>query len=109
MKEALNRICDFFTTYDFATIIEASQKLKWIQVLKSPYTWLIVMPILIFLLWTKKFKAIISITSLILFVLLIQRTISHGTQTLAVHDLLVFLSGAVALIGLNIYMFFVRG
>ena len=75
---------------------------------RSAYTWLIILPILIYLLWTKKYKIITAIVSFFLFLLLIQKTLSPTGETLSLHDLLIFLSGAVALIGLNIYLLFVR-
>lgn len=108
VKAVLQRIWDFLADNDFDSIVEASRKLDWSQIAKSPYTWLIIVPFLIFLLWTKKYKIIIAIASFCLFILLIQKTLSHPGPTLALDDLLIFLAGAIALIGLNIYMFFVR-
>ncbi len=108
MKALLRNIYDFLATYDFPTLLKAFDTLEWSQVARSVYTWLIALPILIFLLWTKKYKAIVAIASLFLFVLLIQRTFSPGGETLSLNDLFKFLGGAVALVGLNIYLIFVR-
>ncbi len=97
-------------TNDFHTLARVHfSKLEWSQIARSPYTWLIVLPLLIYLLWTKRFKTIIAIVSFFLFLLLIQKTISPSVAgTLSLHDLLIFLSGAVVLIGLNLYLLFVR-
>ena len=42
------------------------------------------------------------------FLVLIQKTISPASDTLSLHDLLIFLGGAVVLVGFNIYLIFVR-
>ena len=108
MKELLKRFYDFLVVNDFDTLLAASRKLDWSQVAKSAYTWLIIVPLLIFLLWTKKYTTLIAIASFCLFVVLIQKTLSHAGETLALNDLMIFLSGAIVLIGLNIYLLFVR-
>ena len=108
MKELLNRIYDFLASHDFPTLLEAIRKLEWSQVAISVYTWLIVLPLLIYLLWTKKYKIITAIVSFFLFLLLIQKTLAPAGEALSLHDLLIFLSGAVVLIGLNLYLLFVR-
>jgi hypothetical protein len=108
VSEILHRISDFLATWDFPTILEAIRKLEWGQVARSAYTWLIGVPILIFLLWTKRTKVLIAISSFFLFLLLIQRTIPPAGEMLSLHDLLIFVAGAVALIGFNFYFLFVR-
>ncbi len=108
MKEYLQHIIDVLAAYDFPTVLEAIRQLEWSEVAKSFYTWLIVLPLLTFLLWTKKFKALLCLISCVLFVVLVQRTIAPVGQTLALHDLFVFFGGAVALIGFNLYLIFIR-
>jgi len=108
VKELLHHIYDFLVTHDFPTLLESSRKLEWSQVARSYYTWLVALPILIFLIWTKKFKIITAIASFILFLLLVQRTIAPAGDTLSLTDLFTFLGGAMALFGINIFFLFVR-
>ncbi|MGA2405033.1 MAG: hypothetical protein ABSG91_25600 [Syntrophobacteraceae bacterium] len=108
MSKVLNYIYDFLATHDFPTLLEAMRKLEWSHIVRSAYTWLIVLPLLIYLLWTKKYKTIAAITSFFLFLLLVQKTLSPASETLELHDLFIFLGGAVALVGFNIYLIFVR-
>jgi hypothetical protein len=108
MKEILNHIYDFLAAHDFPTVLETLNKLEWGQVAKSAYTWFVILPLLIYLLWTKKFKIITALTSFFLFLLLIQKTLSPAADTLSLHNLLIFLAGAVVLVGLNIYLIFIR-
>ncbi len=108
MQEHLKQIYDFLAAHDFPTLMEDMRQLEWSQITGNVYTWLITLPLLTFLVWTKKFKIIISLVTCGLFLLLVQRTLSPAGQTLAIHDLLVFLGGAVALIGINLYLLFIR-
>jgi len=108
VTELLNHIYDFLATHDFPTLLESTRKLEWNQIARSGYTWLVVLPILIFLIWTKKYKIMASIASFFLFLLLIQKTVSPAGDTLSLHDLFIFMGGAVVLVGLNIYLIFVR-
>lgn len=108
MKELANNFYEFLATHDFPTVLVAFRKLEWSQVARSGYTWLVVLPILIYLLWTKKFKAIVSLVSFVLFLFLSQKTLSPTDGTLPLQDLCIFLGGAAALIGLNLYMIFIR-
>ena len=108
MKKVLNSIYDFLATHDFPTLLEAIRKLEWSQIVRSAYTWLIVLPLLIYLIWTRKYKTIAALTSFFLFLLLIQKTLSPTGDALSLHDLFIFLGGAVALVGFNIYLIFVR-
>jgi hypothetical protein len=108
VEKILNRIYDFLVAYDFPTILKAIGNLEWGQAAKSPYTWLILFPVLIYLAWTKKYKIITALVSFVLFLLLVQKTLSPDSEVLSLHDVMVFLSGAVVLVGLNVYLLFIR-
>jgi hypothetical protein len=108
VKEVLMHIYHFLAAHDFITILKEIHKLDWMLIASSVYTWLVVLPILTYLLWTRKFKRITALGSLFLFLLLIQKTLSPAGENLSLRNLLIFLSGAVALVGLNLYLLFVR-
>jgi hypothetical protein len=108
VKELVNNIYDFLAAHDFPTLVEAMSKIEWSQVARSPYTWFIILPLLTYLIWTKKYKTITALASLFLFLLLVQRTLQSAGETLSLDNLLIFVSGTVALIGLNLYLVFVR-
>ncbi len=108
MKELLSDFYNFLVRYDFPTLLVAFRKLEWSHVAKSGYTWFIVLPILISLVWTKKYKAIVALVSSFLFLVLVQSTLSSVDGVLSLHDLFIFLSGAVVLIGINLYLIFIR-
>jgi hypothetical protein len=104
----LHRLLDFLASNDFPSLLESVRKLEWSQVIRSPFTWLVAGPIVIGLFWTKSYKILTATVSFFLFLLLIQKTLSPAGETLSLHDLLIFLSGTVALVGINFYFLFVR-
>ncbi len=111
----MNKLHEFFTSIykflaaqDIETISREAGKFSLATAAKSPYTWLIGAPILSYLLWTKKFKAIIAIVSFFLFVLLLQHTVLDTKGTISLDDMLRFIGGATALIGINLYLLFIR-
>ena len=108
MKEVLNSIYNFLVTYDFPTLLACIRKADLGQVAASVYTWLIALPVLIVLIWTKSIKIIVALISLFLFVLLIRNTFSQAGETLPLRDLITFLGGSVALVGVNLYFIFIR-
>jgi hypothetical protein len=108
VKQLLQSIHDFLTANDSATLLDAYRKVEWSQVARSPYTWFIILPLVIYLFWTKKYKIITAIVSFVLFLVLLQRTVASSSEMLSLHDLLIFVSGTVVLIGVNLYLIFVR-
>jgi hypothetical protein len=108
VKELPHRIYEFLVAYDFPTILEEFQKLEWKDILRSGYTWMIVMPILVFLLWTKKFKIIISLASFVVFMVFLKYTLAPTGESVSLHNVLIFVGGAAAMVGLNLYLLFIR-
>ena len=108
MKELLHRIYEFLLANDFPTLLEAFKKLEWKDVLRSSYTWMIALPVLVFLLWTKKFKIIISLVSLVAFMVLLKYTLAPAGETISLENILIFVGGAIALAGFNLYLLFIR-
>jgi len=108
MSELFHSIHNFLVNHDFPTLIIALRGLDWTEVARSGYTWLIVVPTVTFLLWTKRIKTTVALVSVFFFVLLIQKTLSPATGSLALNDLVTFLGGAVVIIGINLYMVFIR-
>ena len=108
MKEFFLRIYDFLVANDFPTLVESLREMEWSHVLRSAYTWLISLPILIFLLWTKRFKVLIALASLGVFVVLLQSTLPPAGEKIPLNDLLTFLGGSFVLVMVNLYFILVR-
>ncbi len=108
MKEVWTHIHNFLVTQSIPTILREIQNGGLMVLAKSVYAWLVAGSIVIYLLWTRKFKAIIALASLVLFVLLIQKTLAQPGNQLDLTNVLLFIGGTTALIGFNLYLLFVR-
>lgn len=108
MNEFLQRMFNFFVVNDFPTLLESIRHMKWGDVAKTPLLWLIGIPVLIALLWTKSYKLITALASLAALVVLLHYTLPPAGDKIPLHDLVIFSVGALALALLNLYLFFVR-
>ncbi len=113
MKESLVRMyhsaCKFLASHDLPTILRELHKIDLAVVAKNPYTWLVTVPIAISLLWKKKFKVIIALVSIFLFILLAQNTLASSSGSrVHLQDVLLFVGGTTALLGVNLYLLFIR-
>lgn len=108
MKELWTHIHNFLVTQSIPTILQEIQHGGLMVLVKSTYTWLVAGSVVVYLLWTRKFKAIIALVSLGLFVLLIQKTLGQSGSQLNLTNVLLFIGGTTALVGFNLYLLFVR-
>ncbi len=108
MQNLFHRFIDFLAANDFLTLMESVRQLDWHNALKSGYTWLIVFPILVAIVWTKRFKFLLAMVSLVLFVVLLQYTLPPPDKKIMLDDLVTFLGGTFALVAANIYFLFIR-
>jgi hypothetical protein len=108
MKEYWQKFCNFLSTNDFPTLLESIRKIKWGEFIKSPVAWLVILPIIIVLLWTKSFKIIGALASFAAFLLLLQYTLPPMGDKIPLHDLVIFCGGAFGLVFFNLYIFFIK-
>jgi Na+/citrate or Na+/malate symporter len=108
MNDLLQRAFNFLAVNDFPTLLESIRKMTWGGLVRNPLAWLVVLPIVIALVWTKSIKLITVLVSLILFICLLQFTLPPMGDKIPLHDLLIFCGGAMALILLNLYLLFIR-
>jgi hypothetical protein len=99
---------DFLVTYDSQKISQLIEELKFEEVAKNPYVWLIGLPMLGYLAVRKRFRLLLVIFSLVAFLYLLQSTFPPSTQTIPPDRLLRFIGGCVVLGVLNLYFLFVR-
>jgi hypothetical protein len=107
-KKIWEAFINFLVTYDSHKISELIQKLKWEEVVKNPYLWLIGLPILGVLLVRKSYRILILIFSLAAFLYLVQITFPPSAHTIPLEKLLRFIGGCIFLGLLNLYFLFVR-
>jgi hypothetical protein len=107
-KKIWDTFIDFLVTYDSHRVSQLLDKLKFEEVLRNPYVWLIGLSTLGYLAVRKRFKALLLIFSLIAFLYLLQITFPQSAQTVPLDKLLRFIGGCVVLGVLNLYFLFVR-
>lgn len=108
LHEFLTRILQFMASHDTETIARQLANLDMSMIATNIYTWVIGVPLVIYLLWTKKFKIIIAFVSFCLFLVLLQHTIMNSGNKVDLKNVLSFIAGTTALIGLNLYLFLIR-
>jgi len=107
-KKIWDTFIDFLVTYDSHRVSQLLDKLKFEEVLRNPYVWLIGLSTLGYLAVRKRFKSLLLIFSLIAFLYLLQITFPQSAQTVPLDKLLRFIGGCVVLGVLNLYFLFVR-
>ena len=108
MKKIWDAIIDFLVTYDSHKISQLFASLKWEEVFRNPFVWLIGLPTLGYMLYRKQFKTLVLIVSLAAFLYLLQITFPPSAQTIPLENLLRFIGGCLFLCILNLYFLFVR-
>jgi hypothetical protein len=108
IKKLWEALINFLVTYDSHKMSELLADLKWEDVVRNPYVWLIGLPTLGYLLYRKRFRTMIFIGSLAAFIYLLQITFPPSTKTIPLDSLLRFIGGCGFLCVLNLYFLFVR-
>ena len=107
-KKIWEALINFLVTYDSHKMSQLLDDLKWEEVLRNPYLWLIGLPVFGYLVFRKRFRTIVLVSSLVAFVYLLQVTFPPSTQTIPLDKLLRFIGGCVVLGVLNLYLLLVR-
>jgi len=99
----------FLAEYDSQKITEIFRELDWQEALHNPFLWVVGLPLMAYLVWKRRFHALLLIFSLFAFVALLLNVLPTKGQPIPLSDIVMFVSGSIALVVLNLYFFFVRG
>jgi len=99
----------FLAEYDSRKITELSRELDWQEALHSPFLWLVGFPLVSYLIWKRRFHTLLLIFSLVAFVALLLNVLPTAGEPIPLSDIVLFISGSIALVVVNLYFFFVRG
>lgn len=102
------RIVTFFKEYDVHKLTEALQNLNWMEVLKSPFFWLGAVLFGAWIVWKKQYKLLLLPFSFVAFSYLFRYSLPTSGQEVGLEQLLKFLGGAIVIVGVNIYFFFIH-
>jgi hypothetical protein len=100
---------NFLAEYDSRKIATILQAMDWQEVMRNPWAWCAGVPVLAYLLWKRHFHTLLLFVSLVLFGILVVNTLPGPGQSIPLNKILTFIGGSVALVGVNLYFFLVRG
>ncbi len=108
IKNAWNGLVEFLSTYDARRIVQAMQDVDWQEQLTNPFAWLVSIVILAYSIWKRDIRFLVLIGSFIGFVVMCEMKLPEPGAPIALDDILAFMGGAIGLIVLNGYFFFIR-
>ena len=108
MKETWDKFIEFLKTYDLNKIVELLRKLDWQELLLSPWLWAAAVLLSGFVIWKRRLSLLILAVSFCAFVWLLQDTLPESGKSIPLNKMLQFIGGAVVLLGINLYFFFIR-
>jgi hypothetical protein len=103
------KFINFIKENDINTVMELVRQLDWGQILRNPLTWVITLALIGWIIWKKQYKLIILAVSGIAFMFLLQYSLPPSGEKIEFSSLLTFLGGSVVIIGLNLYIFLIKG
>lgn len=100
---------DFLSTYDSYKVMEIVHDLKWEDVSSNPYVWLIGLPSIGYMLYKRRIKTLVLLSSMVGFLYLLKITLPASGEAIPFEKLMTFIGGCVVLAALNLYFIFMRG
>jgi hypothetical protein len=100
---------NFLKENDITTLAQNARSLDWGQVVTNPLFWLVLIVFLAWVVWKKQFKLLLLLASAGAFVFLLQVSLPPSGDKIELNSLIKFLGGAVVIIGLNLYVFLIKG
>ncbi len=109
VKELWEKFVGFLKEYTFQKSLEAIQVFEWRELVSNPIFWIVSVPLAAILIFRKMVRTTVFLISLVLLVILVQKTaVPQGsTGTLPAENMLLLITGIACLILLNAYFAFV--
>lgn len=98
----------FLEEYNSQKIIELIRTVDWRGLAVNPLAWFIFLLLMGYVVWRRKIRPLILACSVVAFVFLLQYTLPAAGGSIPLADLIKFLAGVLGLVGLNVYLFFIR-
>ncbi len=109
LKRIGELIVEFVKTYDSYKVMEIVHDLKWEEVAANPYVWLFGVPSVGYLVFKRRFKTLILLSSMGAFLYLLKITLPASGEAIPFEKLMTFIGGCVVLLALNLYFLLIRG
>jgi len=108
IKTAWQEFVRFLSEYDLTKILDMIARVDWQKVLLSPFTWLVLIPVLGYLILRRHFRILLVSASVGVFLFFVQTRIPPAGEAIPISKLMEFLGVAVLIIAINLYFLFLR-
>lgn len=108
MKEIWDSFLKMLTEYNMGRVLDLLRQVNWYDMLVSPWAWIVAIPFLVLVLWKRQLRLLVLGVSFALFVWLLQNSLPAAGQPMPLSQLLEFIAGTGALVGVNLYFLFIR-
>lgn len=98
----------FFQKYNTQGVADAVQRLSWQGVIGHRWISLLGAGLLVYLLWTRRFRFLLLLASVVVFVYLLTGTLPGPGAAIPLNKILSFIGGCVLLVVVNLYFWMVR-
>ena len=102
------RVVNFLAEHDIQKIRYLLGQIDWQEQLHNPVLYLVSLPLMALLLWKGKFRLILALFSLGLFIYLLPFVLPQGNDYLPLRKLVIFAVVTLVLVVLNLYFLLIR-
>jgi hypothetical protein len=102
------RVVNFLVEHDIHTIGQLIRQIDWQAQLYNPQLYLVSVPLVVVLFWKGKFRLILALLSLGLFIYLLPYVMPQGNDHIPLRKLLIFAVVTLVLVVINLYFLLIR-
>jgi len=102
------RVVDFLAEHDIHKIGGLIREIDWQTQLHNPKVYLVSLPLLALLLWKGKFRIMLALFSLGLFIYLLPFVLPQGNDYVPLRKLVIFAVVTLVLVVINLYFLLIR-
>jgi hypothetical protein len=109
IKEYWQKLVAFLAEYDLQKVSDLVREVEWRDLGNHPSFAAVGFALLLYMVFKKRFKTILVLASLVLFLGLVKYTVPPDGGNIPLDKLITFIGGSVILAGANLYVLFMRG
>ena len=102
------RVVNFLAEHDIHKIGRLIREIDWQAQLHNPKFYLVSLPLMVLLLWKGKFRIILALFSLGLFIYLLPFVLPQGNDYVPLRKLVIFAVVTLVLVVINLYFLLIR-
>jgi hypothetical protein len=102
------RVVNFLAEHDIHKIGSMIHQIDWQEQLLNPELYLVSLPLMTLLLWKRKFRLILAMFSLGLFIYLLPFVLPQGNDYVPLRKLVIFAVVTLVLVVINLYFLLIR-